>query len=195
MAHPPAEPLVLLLEERRRLEEIVASPSLPYRTVREAKGLLLAAEGISNTEIAECLEVSRSTVLGWRKGFAEHGIDWVGKVRPGRGAKPTISQGRIEQMVHDTLHTAPPDGSTHWSVRSMAKHSGLSKSMVQKVWHARKIKPHLVETFKLSNDKRFEEKLRDVVELYLNPPDDSVVLSVDEKSQIQALTAPSRACP
>lgn len=193
MAHPPAEPLVLLLEERRRLEAIVASPSLPYRAVREARGLLMAADGIANTEIADVLEVSRSTVLGWRKGFAEHGIEWVGKVRPGRGPKPTIGQDRIEQMVHDTLHTRPPDGSTHWSVRSMAKHSRLSKSTVQKVWHARGIKPHLVETFKLSNDKRFEEKLTDVVELYLNPPSDSVVLSVDEKSQIQALnrTQPS----
>ena len=187
MAHPPAEPLVLLAKERRVLKEIAASPSLPHRAVREAKGLLMAAEGFANTEIAECLEVSRSTVLGWRKGFAEHGIDWVGKVRPGRGPKPTIGQDRIEKMVHDTLHTCPPDGSTHWSVRSMAKHSGLSKSTVQKVWHARKIKPHLVGTFKLSNDRRFEEKLTDVVELYLNPPEDSVVLCVDEKSQIQAL--------
>jgi transposase len=131
--------------------------------------------------------VSRSTVLGWRKGFAEHGVDWVGKVRPGRGPKPTISQDRIERMVHDTLHTAPPDGSTHWSVRSMARHSGLSKSTVQKVWHARKIRPHLVKSFKLSNDKRFEQKLTDVVDLYLNPPEDSVVLCVDEKSQIQGL--------
>jgi transposase len=193
MAHPPAEPLVLLAEERRVLEGIAASPSLPYRAVREAKGLLMAADGVANTEIAECLEVSRSTVLGWRKGFAEHGVDWVGKVRPGRGPKPTIGQDRIEKMVHDTLHTRPTDGSTHWSVRSMAKHSGLSKSTVQKVWHARKIRPHLVETFKLSNDKRFEEKLTDVVDLYLNPPEDSVVLCVDEKSQIQALnrTQPS----
>src|SRR5579875_569317 len=139
MAHPPAEPLVLSADERRSLEGIAASPSLPYRAVREAKGLLMAADGVANTEIAECLEVSRSTVLGWRKGFAEHGVDWVGKVRPGRGPKPTIGQDRIEQMVHATLHTRPPDGSTHWSVRSMAKHSGLSKSTVQKVWHARKI--------------------------------------------------------
>jgi len=193
MAHPPAEPLVLLAGERHRLEEIVASPSLPHRAVREAKGLLMAADGVANAEIAECLDVSRSTVLGWRKGFAEHGVEWVGKVRPGRGPKPSIGQDRIEKMVHETLHTRPPDGSTHWSVRSMAKHSGLSKSTVQKVWKARKIKPHRFETFKLSNDARFEEKLRDVVDLYLNPPKDSVVLSVDEKSQIQALnrTQPS----
>jgi transposase len=120
-------------------------------------------------------------------------VEWVGRVRPGRGRKPTIPQKRVEAMVHDTLHARPDDGSTHWSVRSMARHSGLSKSTVQKIWNARGIKPHLVETFKLSNDKRFEEKLTDVVELYLNPPADSVILSVDEKSQIQALnrTQPS----
>jgi transposase len=185
--------LELLLEERVALEATAANTTLPHRAVREAKALLLAADGVANSVIAERLGVSRSTVLGWRRDFVEHGIDWVGKVRPGRGPKPTISQERIEAMVHDTLHSSPPDGATHWSVRSMAKHSGLSKSMIQKVWSARGIKPHLVQTFKLSNDKHFEEKLRDVVELYVNPPDDSVVRSVDEKSQIQALnrTQPS----
>jgi transposase len=193
MAHPPAPPLELSLEERVTLEAMAGNSTLPHRAVREAKALLMAADGVANTVIGERLGVSRSTVLCWRRDFVEHGTDWVGKVRPGRGPKPTISQERIEQMVHDTLHTAPPDGATHWSVRSMARHSGLSKSTIQKVWSARRIRPHLVETFKLSNDKRFEEKLRDVVELYLNPPADSVVLSVDEKSQIQALnrTQPS----
>ena len=183
MAHPPAQALDLLLDERLELEEIAASPSLPHRAVREAKGLLLAADGVANSVIAERLGVSRSTVLEWRQDFAEHGVTWVGKVRPGRGRKPTISQERIEAMVHDTLHSTPQDGSTHWSVRSMAKHSGLSKSTVQKVWSAREIKPHLVETFKLSNDRRFEEKLTDVVDLYLNPPPDSVV---DEKVRHEA---------
>ena len=193
MAHPPAPPLELLLEERVSLEAMAANTTLPHRAVREAKGLLMAADGVANSVIGECLGVSRSTVLGWRRDFVEHGIEWVGKVRPGRGPKPTISQERIEAMVHDTLHSRPDDGSTHWSVRSMAKHSGLSKSTIQKVWAARRIRPHLVETFKLSNDKRFEEKLKDVVELYLNPPPDAVILSVDEKSQIQALnrTQPS----
>ena len=193
MAHPPAPALELLLEERVALEAMAVNTTLPHRAVREARGLLLAAEGVANTVIGEQLGVSRSTVLGWRRDFVEHGVAWVGKVRPGRGPKPTISQERIEAMVHDTLHTAPPDGATQWSVRSMAKHSGLSKSTIQKVWSARGIKPHLIETFKLSNDLQFEEKLRDVVELYLNQRSDSVVLSVDEKSQIQALnrTQPS----
>jgi len=193
MSHPPAPALELLLEERVALESMAANTTLAHRVVREAKGLLMAADGVANSVIGERLGVSRSTVLAWRRDFAEHGMGWVGKVRPGRGPKPTISQERIEAMVHDTLHSKPDDGSTHWSVRSMAKHSGLSKSTIQKVWSARKIRPHLVETFKLSNDTRFEEKLRDVVELYMNPPDDSVILSVDEKSQIQALnrTQPS----
>jgi transposase/transposase-like protein len=193
MAHPPAPALELLLEERVWLEGIARNTTISHRAVREAKGLLMAADGAANSVIAERLGVSRSTVLGWRRDFVEHGLEWVGKVRPGRGPKPTISQERIEAMVHDTLHAQPGDGSTHWSVRSMAAHSGLSKSTVQKVWAARGIKPHRVETFKLSNDQRFEEKLRDVVELYRHPPADSVVLSVDEKSQIQALnrTQPS----
>lgn len=111
---------------------------------REAKGLLMAADGIANTEIAKRLGVSRSTVLSWRRDFVERGIDWVGRVRPGRGRKRTITPSRVEQMVNDTLHSAPPSGATQWSVRSMAKHSGVSKSTVQQVWHARGIKPHLV---------------------------------------------------
>jgi len=195
MAHPPAPPLDLSADERAALKAIAADTTLPYRAVREAKGLLLAADGVANTVIGQRLGVSRSTVLGWRRDFVEHGVAWVGKVRPGRGPKRSVPQERIEAMVHDTLHTKPPDGATHWSVRSMAKHSGLSKSLVQEIWAARKIRPHLVETFKLSNDKRFEEKLRDVVDLYLNPPKGTVVLSVDEKSQIQALNRSQPSLP
>ena len=151
MAHPPADPLDLSAGERRVLEEIARSPALSqpaasHRAAREAKGLLMAADGVANTEIAERLEVSRSTVLAWRRDFAEHGIEWVGRVRPGRGRKLTITPSRVEQMVNDTLHSAPPDGAAQWSVRSMAKHSGVSKSKVQQVWHARGIKPHLVES-------------------------------------------------
>jgi transposase len=169
MAHPPAEPLVLLVEERLALEEIASSPSLPYRKVREAKGLLLAADGVANTEIAQRLGVSRSTVLGWRRQFPDDGIKGVGKVRPGRGRKPVIPQDTIDQVVRDTQHTTPADA-THWSVRTMAAASGLSKSKVHQIWRARGLKPHLVETFKLSNDKLFEDKLIDVVGLYMDPP-------------------------
>ena len=192
MAHPPAKSLNLLPEERLELKEMATSPSLPHRMVREAKGLLLAAEGVANMSIGERLGVSRSTVLGWRAQFFEDGVAGVGKVRPGRGRKPTIPQDKIDQVVHDTQHTTPSDA-THWSVRSMAKHAGISKSKVQQIWVARGLKPHLVETFKLSSDPHFEDKLVDVVALYMNPPEGAVVLSVDEKSQIQALnrTQPS----
>jgi transposase len=192
MAHPPAEPLVLLLEERVALDAMASSPSLPHRKVREAKGLLMAAEGVANTTIAERLGVSRSTVLGWRAQFVDDGVEWVGRVRPGRGRKPTIPAAKIDQVVYDTQHSTPADA-THWSVRSMAAHAGISKTKVQLIWAARGLKPHLVDTFKLSNDPRFEEKLVDVVGLYVNPPQGAVVLSVDEKSQIQALdrTQPS----
>ncbi len=160
--------------------------------VREAKGLLMAAEGIANERTAKALGVSRSTVLSWRHQFAEDGVKGVGKVRKGRGRRPTIPQEKVDQIVHDTLHTTPPDA-TQWSVRTMARHAGVSKSTVQEIWSSRGIKPHLVRTFKLSNDKRFEEKLTDVVDLYMGPPQNAVVLSVDEKSQVQALdrTQPS----
>jgi transposase len=192
MAHAPAAPLTLLLEERLALEEVAASAMLPHRAVREARGLLMAADGVANTIIGERLGVSRSTVLAWRRQFVDDGVEGVGKVRPGRGRKPSIPKDKIDQVVHDTQHTTPPDA-THWSVRSMAKHSGLSKTKVQQIWSSRGLKPHLVETFKLSNDARFEEKLVDVVGLYLDPPQGAVVLSVDEKSQVQALdrTQPS----
>ncbi len=171
---------------------MAARPSLPHRAVREAKGLLFAADGVANVEVAERLDVSRSTVLGWRRQFPDDGVAGVGKVRAGRGRKPTIPQEAIEQLVRDTQTTTPCDA-THWSVRSMARESGLSKSKVHQIWRARGLKPHLVETFKLSNDPHFEDKLVDVVGLYLDPPKGAVVLSVDEKSQIQALdrTQPS----
>jgi transposase len=154
----------------------------------------MAADGISNTEISERLEVSRNTVLGWRARFETQGLHEFGKVRPGRGRKTSIPDEVVADIVDRTLHTTPP-GETHWSTRSMAKASGVSSYTVQKIWSSRGIKPHRVETFKLSNDKQFEEKLTDVVGLYLNPPDKAVVLCVDEKSQIQALDRTQASLP
>src|SRR5665213_2176866 len=147
MAHPPAEALIVLLEERLALEEVAASPSRAHRAVREARGLLMAADGVANTEIAGRLGVSRSTVLGWRAQFVDDGVAGVGKVRRGRGRKPSISQDTIDQIVKDTQETTPADA-THWSVRTMAAHAGVSKTKVQQIWSARGLKPHLVETFK-----------------------------------------------
>ena len=136
--------------------------------------------------------MSAASVTGWRTRFGTDGLAKFGRVREGRGRKPSISAEQVEAIVHATLHDKPP-GETHWSCRSMAKAQGVSKATVQRIWKARGLQPHRVETFKLSNDKRFEDKLVDVVGLYLNPPEKAVVLCMDEKSQIQALdrTQPS----
>jgi transposase len=192
MAHAPAPPLRLTKKERAALQEIASSVSLPHRAVREAKGLLMAGDGIANSTIATDLGVSRSTVLQWRQHFETDGVEWVGQVHEGRGRKPVITQDQIDKMIEDTCTTTPPDA-THWSNRTMAEHSGLSRTTVQREWKARGLKPHLVKTFKVSGDPKFEDKLIDVVGLYMNPPDNAIVLSFDEKSQIQALdrTQPS----
>jgi transposase len=154
--------------------------------------LLLAADGVSNSEISEMVGVSRPTVLAWRDQFEEEGLTEFGVVAKGRGPKPSISEEKVAEIVELTLHTKP-EGQTHWSCRSMAQQVGVSPASVQRIWSARGLKPHLVKTFKLSNDARFEDKLVDVVGLYLNPPEQAVVLCMDEKSQIQALdrTQPS----
>jgi transposase len=186
MANHPAPPLTMTAEQRAELDMMARSTSRPYREVGHAKALLMAADGVSNTEIAERFGVGRGSVLAWRSRFEADGVERIGKVAKGRGRKRSISQETIERVVHDTLHSTPP-AETHWSCRSMAAHAGISKATVQKIWSSRGIKPHLVRTFKLSNDPRFEEKLVDVVGLYLDPPERTVVLCVDEKSQIQAL--------
>ena len=178
--------------QREVLEALVRSRTSEHRLVQRAKVLLLAADGVSNVEISVTCGVSRPTVLAWRAQFDTDGLSRFGQVARGRGRKASIPEERIAEIVDLTLHHKP-DGETHWSCRSMAKRVGVSPATVQRVWSARGLKPHLVETFKISNDKRFEEKLIDVVGLYLNPPDKAVVLCMDEKSQIQALdrTQPS----
>jgi transposase len=136
--------------------------------------------------------VTAVSVRAWRARFEAEGLARWGKVREGRGRKPSISEEKIAEIVDLTLHSKPA-GHTHWSCRTMAAHVGVSPATVQRIWDARGLKPHRVDTFKLSNDPRFEDKLVDVVGLYLNPPDKAVVLCMDEKSQIQALdrTQPS----
>jgi len=168
------------------------SSTAPHRDVVRARALLLAGEGVPNTGIGARVGVSPTTVKTWRERFVVGGLGDLGVVRAGRGRKPSIPQAKIDEIVHATLHEKPP-GETHWSCRSMARAKGVSPATVQRIWSARNIKPHRVKTFKLSNDKRFEEKLVDVVGLYLNPPENAIVLCMDEKSQIQALdrTQPS----
>jgi transposase len=178
--------------QRVALEALARSQVAPHRQVQRAKVLLLAADGVANAHIAEDLEISVNTVRAWRGRFAAEGLAKLGEVRAGRGRKPSISEEQIAQIVALTLHSTP-EGHTHWSCRTMAAAVGVSPATVQRIWDARGLKPHRVETFKLSNDPDFEDKLVDVVGLYLNPPTKAVVLCMDEKSQIQALdrTQPS----
>jgi len=178
--------LALTEGQRSVLESLAKSRTAPNREVTRARALLAAGDGVASTAIAARLGVSPASVTAWRNRFAAEGLAKFGRVREGRGRKASIPAGKVEAIVAATLHGKPP-GETHWSCRSMARAQGVSPATVQRIWSARGLQPHRVETFKLSNDKRFEEKLIDVVGLYLNPPDKAVVLCMDEKSQIQAL--------
>jgi len=162
------------------------SQRAPHRQVQRARVLLLAADGVANAQIASQMGVTPMTVRSWRTRFEAQGLAKFGKVSQGRGRKATIAQEVIDRIV-DLTQNSTPVGETHWSTRTMAEQVGVSKDTVQRVWSARGLKPHLVKTFKLSNDPRFEEKLIDVVGLYLNPPERAIVLCVDEKSSVQAL--------
>ncbi len=188
----PAAALVVSDGQREALEVIAKSQTAPFRQVQRARVLLLAADGVANARIADQVGITVTTARAWRSRFAEEGLAKLGKVRAGRGRKSTIPQAKIDEIVELTQHCKPA-GQTHWSCRTMAARVGVSPATVQRVWAARGLKPHLVKTFKLSNDPRFEEKLIDVVGLYLNPPDNAIVLCLDEKSSVQALdrTQPS----
>jgi transposase len=188
----PTPPLKVAAPQREVLEALSRSQTAAHRDVQRAKALLMASDGLATTRVAKEIGVSPATITRWREGFERDGLKGSVKVRPGRGRKPSISPEKVAQIVHATLHETPP-GETHWSCRSMARAHGVSHTTVQKIWAARGLKPHRVKTFKLSQDPRFEEKLADVVGLYLNPPEKAIVLSMDEKSQIQALdrTQPS----
>jgi len=178
--------------QRQTLVQVARSQTAPHREVVRARALLAAADGVANTRIAADLGVTVVSVRAWRDRFEAEGLTRWGRVRQGRGRRPTISEEKIAEIVDLTLHYTP-EGHTHWSCRTMAQQVGVSSATVQRIWAARGLKPHRVETFKLSNDPKFEDKLVDVVGLYLNPPTKAVVLCMDEKSQIQALdrTQPS----
>ena len=154
--------------QREALQALSRSQTASHRQVQRAKALLLAADGVANVRIAAQVGVKPATVRAWRARFAEEGLAKLGKVRAGRGRKSIIPQQKIDEIVHLTRYSTP-DGQTHWSCRTMAAKAGVSPATVQRVWAARGLKPHLVETFKLSNDPKFDEKLIDVVGLYLNP--------------------------
>ena len=182
----PAEALDLDAEQRRALESILRSRTAEQRVVMRTRIVLSAAEGRANQAIAQELKVSRPTVLQWRARFAQGGVEALLRDAPRPGRPRVIDARKVEAVVEATLHSKPAVA-THWSVRTMAEVQDISPATVQRIWKAHGLQPHRVETFKLSRDKRFVEKLRDVVGLYLNPPEHALVLSIDEKSQIQAL--------
>ena len=187
----PTPPLVLTAEQREVLEKLSGSRIAAHRE-QQARVLLMAGKGVATTQIAARAGLSPATVTAWRERFEQEGLKAFAGVRPGRGRKRSISAEKVAEIVRATLHDKPP-GETHWSCRSMAKAHGVSPATVQRIWSARELKPHRVKTFKLSNDKRFEEKLVDVVGLYSDPPRRAVVFCFDEKTQCQALdrTQPS----
>jgi len=187
----PAAALVLDEKQKYQLEALVRAGSTPQKIARKCRVVLLASQGVANYSIAEQTGLSRPTVLATRAAFAQHGMGALQRAPKRKRSRPTLTPELQQKILDTTLQTRPPDG-THWSVRSLARKLGISRSMVHRVWQSYDVQPHRVEKFKLSNDPHFEEKVRDVVGLYLNPPDRALVLCVDEKSQIQALdrTAP-----
>jgi len=181
-----AETIVLTEKEQITIDEWARSKKLPHRVVQRARIIQMAANNYENIEIAAILNISHPTVQLWRERFLALRFTGLQKDAPRPGRIPKVSHKKVMAIVNATLHTTPPDA-THWSSRSMAKTQKVSKDSVRRIWKQYNLKPHLIETFKLSKDKRFLEKLYDVVGLYLNPPDKSIIFSVDEKSQIQAL--------
>ena len=173
-------------EQQRTLEGWVQARTTAQRIVLRARICLLAAQGCSNNSIARQLKVTRPTVLLWRKRFSQQGPVGLSEDAPHGPSSRRLKPRMTKAIVEATLHTTPPDA-THWSTRTMAERFGVSNATVCRIWDAHGLQPHRVKTFKLSRDKRFVEKLTDVVGLYLNPPDKALILCVDEKSQVQAL--------
>lgn len=176
----------LSAEERDTLERWARSRTSVVRQAQRAQMVLLAADGLENAEIAERVGAGRVAVGRWRQRFAEHRLVGIEKDLP-RGGRTAAKRDTWAQVIVETTLQRKPENATHWSTRTLAQHLGISRNMVQRVWKANNIKPHLFRSFKVSNDKQFVEKLVDVVGLYLDPPERAIVLCCDEKSQIQAL--------
>lgn len=180
------DPLVLSPDQRSELQRWVVALGTPQQVALRCRIILAAAAGKTELAIAAENGVNRKTVRLWRERFRSGGPQALWEIAAGRGRKPSYDAARIKAVIDATLQTKPK-GNTHWSCRTMAVAQGIGKSSVSRIWRSHNIKPHRAETFKLSRDPRFLEKLTDVVGLYLNPPDQAIVLCVDEKSQIQAL--------
>ena len=186
MPLPAAPALRLTLSQRNELVQVTRYPGTPQSIVLRCRVVLGAAEGTANNELARQLSTSLPTVLLWRRRFRQQGLLGVlqDKARSGRPRSVTPEK---EAAIIEATRNTKPKNATHWSVRSMARHQGVSSATVQRIWSAYHLQPHRVERFKFSTDPEFVRKVRDIVGLYLNPPDKALVFSVDEKSQIQAL--------
>jgi putative transposase len=179
-------PVTLSADERAQLESLSRSRSMSAALVQRAKIVLACAEGTPNSEVAEHLGIHKATVGLWRRRFGKRRIAGLyDEMRPGKPR--TIDDERVAELIYTTLHTRPSNGATHWSTRELQAETGISKSSVQRYLSLFGVQPHRTEAFKLSTDPFFVDKLRDVVGLYLNPPDNALVVCVDEKSQCQAL--------
>jgi len=172
--------------DREEIKRLLEAHGTPQQVTLRSRIVLAAAEGQPDSAIARQLEINRKTVILWRARLEEQGIEGLWKVGEGRGRKPSYGPEKIKAIVGATLQTKPK-GMTQWSCRLMADNQGVSKSTISNIWRSHNLKPHRTRSFKLSTDPRFLEKLTDVVGLYLNPPQQAIVLCVDEKSQIQAL--------
>jgi transposase len=186
-----AAALVLDSHQKQHLESLARSGSTPQRVARKCRVILLASDGVANHAIAQQVGLSRPTVLATRAAFARGGVEALCQRQKRKRPFPILTPELQSKIVDTTLKTKP-HGATHWTVRTLARHLGISRTMVHRVWRASDIQPHRVEKFKISNDPQFDQKVQDIVGLYLNPPERALVLCVDEKSQIQALdrTAP-----
>jgi transposase len=181
----PRQPLVVSAEQRAQLERWARRPTTAQALALRSRVVLGCAEGLDNRQVAARLGLHEATVGKWRRRFLERGPDGL-LDEPRPGAPRTVTDEKVEEIVRATLEEQPADA-THWSTRSMARRAGVSQSTVSRIWRAFALQPHRIETFKISTDPLFIEKVRDVVGLYLNPPERALVLCVDEKSQIQAL--------
>lgn len=181
-----ASKITVTSDQRQTLQKWARGRSTPARLVSRAQIVLLAADGMMNKDIAVKLDIDARRVARWRNRFAKLGIPGIEKDAPRSGRKPAKRHRLARRIIHLTTQSKP-ENATHWSTRSMAQKAGTNRSMVQRVWKANGLKPHLCRTFKISNDPDFADKVVDVVGLYLDPPEHALVLSVDEKTQIQAL--------
>ena len=181
----PIPRLIVSPPERERLQSLSRRRKTAQAIAFRARIVLRCASGLSNTDVAEKLAVTKQMVGKWRRRFLEHRLDGL-LDEPRPGAPRRITDTEVERVVTATLESTPR-GTTHWSTRSMAEHTGLSRSTIHRIWRAFGLQPHRTESFKLSTDPLLVDKVRDIVGLYLNPPDRALVLCVDEKSQIQAL--------